>query len=202
MANPKRKRRIKIRCKGSRMELLSKLSVIQGGLKELSAGNLAKLRNRIETKGFDAPLFVWGNKILDGAQRKAALESLLAEGWTLPAGKVPVCDIEAESLDQAKDRLLGFISQYGKLTQAGFSSFVSSVEAADLETIDVTFEAAELAAAMPSLGGGPTYREFTLKPYRMTHVLLSFPPEVFSQIRGDLETIIAVKGVEYEQGSN
>lgn len=131
------KQKIKIACKGSRMELLSNLEVIQGNLKELSPENFAKLRKRIETKGFDAPFFVWQNKILDGTQRKRVLDAMLTDGWTLPSGKVPVCDIDADNLDEAKDRLLGYVSQYGKVTLDGLKEYLDGIQMPDLETIDL-----------------------------------------------------------------
>ena len=91
---------LKIKCKGSRLSNLKDLKVIQGGLKTLSDENKAKLRNRIEQFGFDAPFFVWRDKILDGTQRKQVLEEMEADGWKI--GKVPVCDIQAASLKEAK----------------------------------------------------------------------------------------------------
>lgn len=44
--------------------------------------------------------------------------------------------------------------------------------------------------------------EEEIRPYKKTHVLLSFSPEVLASIKDHLEAIIATKGVEYEQGSN
>lgn len=41
-----------------------------------------------------------------------------------------------------------------------------------------------------------------IRPYRMTHILLSFPPDKLIDISTWLEKIYAVKGVEYEQSSN
>ncbi|HUV67888.1 MAG TPA: hypothetical protein VMW24_28620, partial [Sedimentisphaerales bacterium] len=128
---------IKIACKGSRMEKLTSLEVIQGALKELSPQNLAKLRTRIETKGFDAPFFVWQKKILDGTQRKKVLDAMIADGWTLARGEVPVCEIQATSLDDAKDRLLGYVSQYGKVTFDGLREYLDGIEMPDLGTIDL-----------------------------------------------------------------
>ena len=46
------------------------------------------------------------------------------------------------------------------------------------------------------------YREIELKPYKMSHVLLSFPPEKLLEIQEYLEKIIKIEGVEYEQSSN
>ncbi len=40
------------------------------------------------------------------------------------------------------------------------------------------------------------------KPFKKTHVLLSFPPDVFFDIQDYLEKIKAIKNVEYEQSSN
>jgi hypothetical protein len=46
------------------------------------------------------------------------------------------------------------------------------------------------------------YEEIELRPYRMTHVLLSFPPEKMMHIQRHLDAILRIEGVEYEQGSN
>ena len=105
---------------------MDSLGVIQGDLKELTEENYAKLRGRIETKGFDAPLFVWQNAILDGTQRYRVLHRMLADGWELPDHMVPVCDIEAASLEEAKERLLGYVSQYGTVTDEGLYEFLRS----------------------------------------------------------------------------
>ena len=128
---------IQIKCAGARLESLKKLESVQGDLKSLSVKNAAKLKTRIETKGFDAPFFVWENKILDGTQRKRVLETMIAEGWVLPDGKVPVCDIEAANLDEAKDRLLGYVSQYGKVDAEGLRAFLEDLPDIDLETLDL-----------------------------------------------------------------
>ena len=127
---------VSIKCKGSRWAKLESLTVIQGDLKELSEENYAKLRNRIETHGFDAPIFVWKDKILDGTQRYRVLGKMVEEGWTLPKG-VPVCDIQAKNLSEAKERLLGYVSQFGKLTEDGLYEFLQGIEEPDLATLDL-----------------------------------------------------------------
>jgi hypothetical protein len=128
---------IQIKCEGSRMAPLADLEVIQGELKELSPANRAKLRRRIEQKGFDAPLFVWGSKILDGTQRRSVLNDMIRDGWVLPGGLVPVCDIEASSLEEAKERLLGYVSQFGKVTEDGLYELLSGMADPDTESLDL-----------------------------------------------------------------
>jgi hypothetical protein len=46
------------------------------------------------------------------------------------------------------------------------------------------------------------HEEKELRPYRMTHVLISFPPEKMIEVQRHLEAILEIDGVEYEQGSN
>jgi len=127
---------VSIKCKGSRWAKLESLEVIQGDLKELSEDGYAKLRKRIETIGFDAPIFVWKNKILDGTQRYRILTKMIEEGWTLPKG-VPVCDIQTKNLSEAKERLLGYVSQFGKLTDEGLYEFLQGMDEPDLSTLDL-----------------------------------------------------------------
>ena len=41
-----------------------------------------------------------------------------------------------------------------------------------------------------------------IKPYKMSHILISFPPEKLLDISKYLEKIFAIEGVEHEQSSN
>jgi ParB-like chromosome segregation protein Spo0J len=41
-----------------------------------------------------------------------------------------------------------------------------------------------------------------IRPFKKTHVLLSFSPELFIKIQSHLDAIISVEGIEYEQSSN
>ena len=127
---------IQIKCKGSRLAKFDSLKVIQGDLKELSEEAYAKLRRRIKEKGFDAPLFVWKGKILDGTQRYRVLGEMIKDGWSLPKG-VPVCDIQAKNLSDAKERVLGYVSQYGKLVEEGLYEFLQDMEDPDFTTLDL-----------------------------------------------------------------
>jgi len=41
-----------------------------------------------------------------------------------------------------------------------------------------------------------------LKPYKKTHILLSFPPDKFLKIKKFIDEILKIGEIEYEQGSN
>jgi len=135
MSQPTKPQRLRIVCKGSHTVPLDRLKVIQGDLKLLDPEEAAKLRRRIETKGFDAPFFVWKNKILDGTQRYQVLQAIAADGWIIP--DLPACEIKAKNLKEAKDRILGYISQFGTVTDEGLYEFISTTEGITLEDLNL-----------------------------------------------------------------
>lgn len=196
---------VQIKCKGSRLVPLDSLEIIQGGLKDLSEENYDKLRRRIEAKGFDAPLFVWGTKILDGTQRFRVLGKMIDGGWSLPGGMVPVCDIEADSLDEAKRRLLGYVSQYGHLTDEGLFDFLQGLSDPGLGTLDLPgLDIDEFAkdylseeTSQPNNDGTQTEK---LPEHHRVHILLSFPPRLKDELQSILDQIMLHPEVEYEQG--
>ena len=127
--------KVKVKCRGSSTRKLSELKVLQGDLKELTKENYQKLRNRIQKYGFDAPFFIWDNYILDGTQRKRVLEEMFKEGWTVD--KVPVVEVQADNINDAKQRLLGYVSQYGDISDDGLYEFLNGIEEPDLESLDL-----------------------------------------------------------------
>ena len=128
---------IHVRCKGSKLADLSKLKIIQGDLKELSEASYKKLRKLIETKGFTAPIFTWKNNILDGTQRFRVLQKMIEEGWELPKNQVPVCEINAKDLNDAKEILLSFVSQFGKISDDGLYEFIQGMPDLDFDLLDL-----------------------------------------------------------------
>ena len=66
---------------------ISDFIIFNDELKEISQKNLGKLKTSIVRNGFTKPIITWRMKILDGHQRKVALESLAFDGYTLP--KIP-----------------------------------------------------------------------------------------------------------------
>ena len=102
---------------------LADLLELQGELKDLTERNAAKLRRSIAKHGIFVPFFIWpapdGNTyILDGHQRK---RTLVKDGYgSLP---VPCVLVHADTLPEAKEKLLVISSQYGRITQEGFDEF-------------------------------------------------------------------------------
>lgn len=103
---------------------LNSFIVFNDELKEISSKNLSKLKNSITRNGFTKPIITWKMKILDGHQRKVALESLAYDGYTLP--KIPFVAIDVDTEKRAKEILLTCTAQYGEVTKERLEYFVSN----------------------------------------------------------------------------
>ena len=57
---------IEIRCTGSKTVPYESLKPFQGNLKEMNLDDADKLRAEISERGWIAPVFVWGDQIMDG----------------------------------------------------------------------------------------------------------------------------------------
>lgn len=106
---------------------MSDLLPAQGELKTLSPTNYERLKESILQKGFCFPMFVWPfegqNHILDGHQRQIVFEK---EGWA--ETPVPCVLVQADSWDDAKQKLLLCTSQYGTITPEGLRDFVDGMD--------------------------------------------------------------------------
>ena len=197
---------IKIKCEGSGFVQLSELKVLQGNLKDLSEENYKKLRKRIEVYGFDAPFFVCDGYILDGTQRKRVLDEMLKGNWTLKDGQVPIVEVQADNLKDAKQRLLGYVSQFGKLSDEGLHEFVAYLPEVDFETLDLPdFDMDGFLDG----GGGAAEREEKVKPEiefseeileSRNYVVLVFDNEVDWMQAEELLELKSVKALDSKEG--
>lgn len=122
------KKSISITCKTGELIEIAKLDRFQGDLKEITAEAMEKLKASIIKYGFSFPIFVWQTKILDGHQRLEAAKQLIKDGYMLKSGKLPVVQIEADSDQEAAEKLLLINSRYAQMTQAGFDAFVTDFD--------------------------------------------------------------------------
>ena len=191
---------IEIKCEGAATLSIESLKEFQGKLKSLSPENKKKLKDNILKYGFSAPIFVWrkGEEkyILDGKQRLVVLSELQKAGYVIP--DLPVAYIQAASWKEAKKKLLAITSQFGKIEKAGLEDFLLDADILEEEIIDeVDFTGLIFDDNPKSLE-----QEETLRPYKKTHFLISFNPGLYPKIQKNLEKILEVEGVEYEQDSN
>jgi hypothetical protein len=124
---------IKIECAGAGTLLLEDFNELQGDLKTLLKEDYEKLRKEILVHGFSFPPNVWFNPedkkfyLLDGHQRVRTLKQLVKqEGYECPP--VPYSVTHARTWQQAKRKLLGAASQYGRLSSEGLLEYIQDME--------------------------------------------------------------------------
>lgn len=137
--------KIKIACKGAMTASIDQLNPFQGNLKILTDESYRKLKKVIETYGFSEPISIWKHgkqlNILNGHQRLETLKRMRAEGWEVP--DVPINIVEADSVKEAKKKILSLTSQYGEMTGDSLESFMRENEI-DFNEIEDSFRFLEI----------------------------------------------------------
>lgn len=132
IANP-----IKITCKAAALIQIDLLKKFQGNLKTLSDNSREKLLKSICLNGFTAPFFVWLHNdvfnLLDGHQRVETLLYMRELGWEIP--ELPVAYIEADSVKDAKSKLLVITSQYGEFNPDEVQNWIDEIDNEIAESI-------------------------------------------------------------------
>jgi len=151
--------KVEVKCRGATVSPLKDLKDFQSAFIVLDKENYQKLKSQIVEEGFSFPFAVWVNTegkniLLDGHQRRRALLKMKKEGFEIP--DLPIDLVEADSLEQAKRKLLSAASQFGKPTESGLASFALPANISfhdikdgfDIPGIDME----SLAKAMPTEG--------------------------------------------------
>lgn len=122
--------KVNIACSGNDVLDVDLLQPFQGNLKVLSEENYQKLKAEILELGFSEPVSVWKNKdkhlILNGHQRVKTLKKMKQDGYLIP--KIPVSFIYANSIKEAKKKVLALTSQYGEMKAQGLYDFMQEAE--------------------------------------------------------------------------
>lgn len=109
---------------------LDQLTEFQGGLKNRTDGDYAKIIVSIQKYGFSFPFFVWShdgiNHVLDGHGRLGALKKLKDQGEVIPP--LPVVYVDCGNEENAKNLLLRLNSQYGQMTAESVMDFMAGLE--------------------------------------------------------------------------
>lgn len=110
------------------------LKPIQGNLKDLSEVNYKRLKKSFEEKGLFVPLFVWEHegqfKLLDGHGREKLFQkegAVFVDEKGIETHDVPCLIVQADSLQDAKEKILIISSQYQSITQDGFKLFTQDL---------------------------------------------------------------------------
>lgn len=148
---PAKKKKVDIKCTGSALLALDKITDFQGNLKRRSETHWQQIATSIEKYGFSFQFFIWKsgktNYCLDGHGRLGALQRMAADGWQVPP--LPVVYVQARDKAEAKQKLLRMNSQYGEFDTAGLQDFI-----ADIEVDSGALTIPELSFIIPVISAG------------------------------------------------
>jgi len=114
-------------------------------LKEFSEEAEQKLRRSIIKFGMFVPLFIWGEKILDGHHRLKVLKNMQAEGYEIE--KVPVVEIQAKDEAEAVKKVLIINSRYAHFNQQALEEWMDKFELLESDVYElIDIEGIELEA--------------------------------------------------------
>ena len=142
------KKAIRIACEGASTLPLDSLEPFQGAFKKLSKADMERLRRVMLADGFSDPFNVWRDEehywIIDGHQRRLVLHAMRDDGYAIP--ELPVVWVEADSLEQAKRKVMSQASQYGEVTSSGLLALMEQAEV-DAAALVASFRFPEIEAA-------------------------------------------------------
>ena len=125
-----------------------KIEPLQGELKDLSDENFNKLYESFKKHGFFIPVFIWKhedkNYCLDGHGRLRVLNKKKVK-FTNTDYKIPIVEIEADNITDAKEKLLKITSQYQRITYEGLDAYIAEAQLPEAEVFEaVAFDALTL----------------------------------------------------------
>jgi len=188
-----------------------KLRWVQVDLKEISEEAYERLKRSIILNNFCMPFHVWQDGkiiwILDGHHRQIVMTDLERKDKFKIPDLLPAVFVECKDKKGASKLVLIYSSIYADVTDNGLHNFMTFQNLSlddfkfDIALPKVNLNKFENKFYEDSIMDIPEDRQ-DVKPFKRTHVLLSFPPESLIKIQKYLDEILKVKEVEYEQASN
>lgn len=136
------------------------------------------------------------NTIIGGHQRHAILLNRLGKNHTITCVTLDLSDTDEKALNLTlnNEKIRGaFTDAIQRHIDELQDSMKDKGKLLRLQIADLQKKTA---------GRSIVYSEQKIKPFKRTHILLSFPPGTLPAIQKHLESVIKIKGVEYEQGSS
>ena len=162
--------------------------------RNITEEQLNKLKDSIEKFGYIEPIIInkRNNIVVGGNQRLKVLKKLLGDEKEID---VVIVDLD-ETQEKALNIALNKIS--GSWNDDKLFMILEKLEKENM--IEIT--GFEISDIMVNKNGILDEKEENIRPYKKTHILLSFNPDLFTKIEPHLNKILKINGIEYEQGSN
>lgn len=135
-----------------------------------------------------------GNKAMEGFKDAGGKKVLIVEADADTLVAVKRTDID---LDSKEGREMALADN-----QTSEINYVRDDEMIQAVTEELDIDTGEWGIPIDEKTHNKKIKEEELKPFKKTHVLISFPPEKLLELKPHLEAIKNIGGIEYEQGSN
>jgi DNA modification methylase len=101
-------------------------------LKVAEGRDIKPLKAAMVNRGFNFPVYIWADHlyIIDGAGRMEALAALESDGYVIP--DLPIVEIQAANMQEAKALVLQASSEHGRVSQASYNEFVLDLDMSEL----------------------------------------------------------------------
>jgi hypothetical protein len=184
---------IQITCDPKLLVNIDSLTGIQGDLKSMAKDDFNRLVKSFEKDGIDSCFHVWNPNrgkesapdwhIIDGHGRVLVLRELIRLGThSIDGGMVPCTETFAESIDEARRKVLKFSSQYHKITREGLWRF----------SVDNGIDVEELRAyAIPQINVESFKAEFFPEPITNETKRVEFDVTPTGQLKKIYEVVIS-----------
>jgi hypothetical protein len=171
---------------------ISDLILFDGNPRQMSEKQAKDLMKSLSKFNIvELPVIDQNNRLIAGNMRITALKALGRSDEDIEV-RVPNRDLTEE---EAKEYLLRSNKNVGEWNIDLLTNFDNEL------LLDAGWEKVELENfynAEEEL----VEKQLKLKPYKKTHILLSFAPKYLVEIEPHIKKILEIDGVEYEQGSN
>lgn len=169
-------------------------------LRTITDEAISGLLTSLQEFGYVEPIIVNVHKnkntIIGGHQRHALLLNQLGKNHVVTCVTLDLSDTDEKALNLTLNNL----KIRGAFTDA-LDRYIDELQESMKDKGKLLrLQIAELQKK--TAGRSIVYSEQKIKPFKRTHILLSFPPGTLPAIQTHLEKIIKIKGVEYEQGSS
>lgn len=165
---------------------------IQANLKELTKQDYDKLRESLIQNNFMMPFTVWQDGdtlwILDGHHRQKVLQTLMADGYTIPE-RLPANFIECKDKHDAAKKVLIYSSIYAKITDDGLYELISQNE--------IDFEEVKKLIDLPNVNLD-YFEEYYIKDNPLTVMENEPVPSLVGNSTETLRVVIVFKNEEEE----
>jgi hypothetical protein len=153
------------------------------------------------------PEIGWAGVLLYNERTKRLIDGHARQQAVNPKDLVPV--LIGNWSDEAEAKILLTLDPLGSMADGSRKQFEQLLDSVSVEDADIQKLLADTAGSLTpedvdsqAAAEGLEKKEVELKPFKCTHILLSFPPDLIGEVEKHIAPLRAIQEVQYETSSN